>query len=63
MPKVRVTALPGFSASYKTAQVPQLTFSAMDSHRSDRKSYDMIYEKLDDEGNIVAKSGETVDWT
>ena len=44
-------------------QTPTLTFSAMDSHRSDKKSYDMIYEKLDDEGNIVAKSGETVDWT
>lgn len=63
MPKVRVTALPGFSASYKAAQTPTLTFSAMDPHRSDKKSYDMIYEKLDDEGNIVAKSGETVDWT
>ena len=63
MPKVRVTALPGFSASYKTSQVPTLTFSAMDSHRADRKSYELIYEKLDDEGNVVAKSAETVDWT
>ena len=63
MPKVRVSALPGFSASYKTAQVPTLTFSAMDSHRADKKSYDIIYEKLDDDGDIVAKSGETVDWT
>lgn len=63
MPKVRVTALPGFSASYKTSQTPTLTFSAMDSHRSDKKSYDIIYERLDDEGNVVAKSGESVDWT
>lgn len=63
MPKVRVTALPGFSASYKTAQTPTLTFSAMDPHRSDKKSYEMVYEKLDEDGNVVAKSGETVDWT
>lgn len=63
MPKVRVTALPGFSASYKSAQTPTLTFSAMDPHRSDKKSYELIYEKLDEDGNVVAKSGETVDWS
>lgn len=44
-------------------QTPTLTFSAMDAHRSDKKSYEMVYEKLDEDGNIVAKSGETVDWT
>ena len=63
MPKVRATALPGFSASYKSAQTPSVTFSAMDAKRADKKSYELIYEKLDDEGNVIAKSGETVDWT
>ena len=63
MPRVRATALPGFSASYKTAQVPSVTFSAMDAKRADKKCYELLYEKLDDEGNIIAKSAETVDWT
>ena len=62
MPKVRATALPGFSASYKSAQTNSVTFAAMDAKRGDKQSYSMIYEALDEDGNIVAKSGNTVDW-
>jgi len=36
----------------------------MDPKRADKKGYELIYEELDaDTGDIVAKSGATVDWT
>lgn len=63
MPKVRATALPGFGTSYKSNSTPSVTFSSMDAKRADGKGYDIIYEALDDDGNVVAKSGGTVDWT
>ena len=62
-PKVRATALPGFSASWKSAQTNSVTFSNMDAKRSDGKGYEMLYEKLDADGNVIAKSSATVDWT
>lgn len=63
MPKVRATALPGFGTSYKSNSTPSVTFSNMDAKRADGKGYEIIYEALDDDGNVVAKSGGTVDWT
>lgn len=62
MPKVRATALPGFSASYKSAQTNSVTFSGMDAKRADKKSYELLYEPLNDDGEVIAKSGSTVDW-
>lgn len=60
--RVRVTALPGFSSSYKSAANVGLTFSAMDPKRGNKAMYDLVYEPMDAEGNIVNKSGETVNW-
>ena len=62
-PRVRATALPGFSASYKAAQTNAVTFSNMDAGRADKLGYSMIYEPLDEDGEVVAKSSATVDWT
>ena len=63
-PKVRATALPSLSTSYKSNATPSVTFSGMDAKRADKKSYELIYEPLDETtGDIVAKSGGTVDWT
>ena len=64
MARCRATALPGFDSSYKSAQAPSVTFSAMDAKRADKKFYDLTYEPLDSTGAIVNKSSaSTVDWT
>lgn len=56
-PRVRVTALPGFDASYKSAQTNGVTFAAIDSKLASHKYYDITYEPTEDlTGNIVAKS-------
>lgn len=40
-----------------------MTFAAIDPKRADDKMYDLYYEPLDANGNIVAKSSAaTVDW-
>ena len=57
--RVRVTALPGFSSSYKTASSNSLTFAAMDARRADKKMFDLIYEPLDSKGGIVNYSSVT----
>ena len=63
LPRVRVTALPGFDNSYKSASTNSVTFSAIDPKRADEKMYDLYYEPLDSDGNIVTKSSESeVDW-
>lgn len=59
IPKVRVTAAPGFDSSYKSAQTPGVTFSAIDPKRADGKMYEVSYEPLDSDGNIIAKSSAT----
>ena len=64
MARCRATALPGFNSSYKSAQAPSVTFSAMDAKRADKKFYDLTYEPLSSTGTIVNKSSaSTVDWT
>jgi len=60
--RVRVTALPGFSNSYKQSSTNGLTFAAMDPKKGKKQMYDLVYEPLDADGNIVAKSGDTVEW-
>lgn len=63
LPRVRVTALPGFDNSYKSAATNAVTFAAIDPKRPDEKMYSLYYEPLDANGNIVAKSSEqNVDW-
>ena len=43
--KCRVTAQPGFDASYKTANTFQFTIAAMDAKRSDQACYSIAYIK------------------
>lgn len=62
MYRVRATALPGFDSSYKSAQTFSVTFSGLDPKRADGRMYEMEYEPLDADGNIVAKSDADVDW-
>lgn len=63
IPRVRVTALPGFDSSYKSASTNSVTFSAIDPKRADEKMYDLFYEPLDTEGGIVtAHGGADVIW-
>jgi hypothetical protein len=56
IPRVRVTALPGFSNSYKSAATTSLTFAAMDPKLGSKSMYDLVYEPMDADGNIVTKS-------
>ena len=43
--KCRVTAQPGFDASYKTANTFQFTVAAMDAKREDQACYSIAYNK------------------
>lgn len=45
IPRVRVTALPGFDSSYKTAATQSLTFTALDPKLADEKMFDIIWEE------------------
>lgn len=62
IPRVRVTALPGFDNSYKSAATNSVTFSAIDPKRADEKMYDLYYEPLDADGNIITKTTGDVTW-
>ena len=63
IPRVRVTALPGFDNSYKSAATNGVTFSAIDPKRADEKMYELTYEPLDADGNIITTpSGGDVTW-
>lgn len=59
LPRVRVTAMPGFDPSYKSAATNSLTFSAVDPKGADDQIYSLTYEPLDGSGNIVTKPEET----
>ena len=63
VPRVRATALPGFDNSYKSASTNSITFAAIDPKRADGKMFDIYYEPLDVNGEIIAKSDAgTVAW-
>lgn len=63
IPRVRVTALPGFDNSYKSASTNSITFAAIDPKRADSKMYELDYEPLDANGEIVTMSdATTVAW-
>ncbi len=53
LPRVRVTAFPGFDTSYKTAATNSITFSAVDPKTANDQMYALTYEPLDGSGNIV----------
>lgn len=53
LPKVRVTAFPGFETSYKTAATNSITFSAIDPKEANEQMYTLTYEPLDVQGQIV----------
>lgn len=56
IPRVRVTSLPGFSNSYKSASNTSLTFAAMNPKLGSNSMYDMVFEPTDSAGNIITKS-------
>ena len=56
LPRARVTTLPGMNNSYKTAATVGLTFAAMDPKLGNKSMYDIVYEPLDANGDIVTKS-------
>ena len=62
IPRVRVTALPGFDTSYKSASTNAITIAAINAKRSDKKAYDIIYEELDENGNFVVSYEGTMTW-
>lgn len=62
VPRVRVTALPGFDNSYKSASTNSVTFSAIDPKRADEKMYDLYYEPLDANGKINTTATGEVTW-
>lgn len=63
LPRVRATALPGFDGGYKSAQTPGVTFTAIDAKRTDKKQYDITWEPVAANGDLVTKSSAaTVDW-
>ena len=65
IPRVRVTALPGFSNSYKQASTTSLTFAAMNPKLGSKSMYDLVFEPMDANGEIVTKSSVatgSVDW-
>lgn len=53
LPRVRVTAFPGFDTSYKTAATNSVTFSAVDPKEASEQMYSLTYEPLDVNGAIV----------
>lgn len=46
VPRVRISAQPGFDTSYKTASTNAVTFAAIDPKRADKKMYDVVYEEV-----------------
>lgn len=63
IPRVRVTALPGFDNSYKSASTNSITFAAIDPKRADSKMYELDYEPLGENGEIVTMSdADAVAW-
>jgi hypothetical protein len=59
IPRVRVTALPGFDTSYKSAATNSITFAAVDPKDASEQMYTLTYEPLDLQGNIVTTPGGT----
>ncbi len=53
IPRVRVTTLPGFDVSYKSAATQSVTFSAIDPKGAGDKMYALIYEPLDIDGKVI----------
>ena len=62
IPRVRVTALPGFDNSYKSAATNSVTFSAIDPKRADEKMYDLYYEPLSADGAVNTTPTGDVTW-
>lgn len=65
VPRMRVTAQPGFSLSYKSASTNAVTFAAVDPKRVDKKMCDIIYEEYNADGTMKTETtaGVTPDYT
>ena len=53
IPRVRVTALPGFDNSYKSAATNSITFAAVDPKEASEQMYSLTYEPLDKDGAVI----------
>lgn len=53
LPRVRVSALPGFDVSYKSAGTNSLTFGALNPRTASERMYSLTYEPLDSQGGVV----------
>ena len=60
--RCRVTQLPGFDTSYKSAATNSVTFAAIDPKRPDGKMYSYYYVPRDADGGIVNTSSGSVTW-
>lgn len=64
VPRMRVTAQPGFDMSYKTAATNAVSFAAIDPKRVDKKMCDIIYEEYNEDGTMKTQPvADTVDYT
>lgn len=64
VPRMRVTAQPGFDQSYKTASTNAVSFAAIDPKRVDKKMCDIIYEEYNEDGTMKTEAvASTVDYT
>lgn len=54
LPRVRVTALPGFDVTYKSAATNSITFAAVDPKEASEQMYSLTYEPLDAQGKVIA---------
>lgn len=62
MPRVRVTAMPGFDTSYKSAATNAVTFSLLDPKRADKSAFQWAYEQLDANGNYNVNYTGSMTW-
>lgn len=63
IPRVRVTALPGFDNSYKSAATNSITFAAIDPKDADAQMYSLTFEPLDGQGQVITTpSDDAAEW-
>jgi hypothetical protein len=62
MPRARVTAMPGFDNSAKSASTNAVTFALLDPKRADKSAFQWAYEQLDANGEIVTDYTGTMNW-
>lgn len=62
IPRVRVTQMPGFDNSYKSAATNSVQFTTMDARRTDKNAFTWAFEELNSAGGINTNYNGTMDW-